>query len=173
MMSYRGQIFKIILRILLKNIIYILYAYYLRRQRLVEINNIFVCILIFLFVFTYHVNSIYILRLGIYARLKIYPLHPVYESVVTLIIGKLCTCEKTVLTEWNDKKLHKSNYSRKKYTRYIEPGNLRHISNKCTTSFVCFIPWSTSRNWYFRPFKYEFLRQKRCFTIANNLFASI
>ena len=99
MMSYRGQIFKIVLRILLKNIIYILYTYYLRRQRLVEINNIFVCILIFLFVFTYHVNSIYILRLGIYARLKIYPLHPVYESVVTLIIGKLCTCEKTVLTE--------------------------------------------------------------------------
>jgi hypothetical protein len=40
MMSYRGQIFKIILRILLKNIIYILYTYYLRRQRLVEINNI-------------------------------------------------------------------------------------------------------------------------------------
>jgi len=48
--------------------------------------------------------------------------------------------------------LHKSHYSRKKYTRYIEPGNIRHISNKCTTSFVCFIPWSTSRNWYFRPF---------------------
>jgi hypothetical protein len=127
MMSYRGQIFKIILRILLKNIIYILYTYYLRRQRLVEINN----------------------------------------------IGKLFTCEKTVFTEWNDKKMHKSNYIRKKYTRYIEPGNLRHISNNYTTSFVCFIPWSTFRNWYFRPFKYEFLRQKRCFTIANNLFASI
>jgi hypothetical protein len=150
MMSYRGQIFKIILHILLKNIIYILLTYYLRRQRLVEINNIFVCILIFLFVFTYHVDHIYILRLGIYARFKICPLHPVYEGVVTLIIGKLITCVKKVFTEWNDKQLYKSNYSSRKYTTYIKPRIQVHT---CTTHFVCFIPWSTSRNGDVGPFK--------------------
>jgi hypothetical protein len=52
------QIFKIIFHILLRNIIYILNTYYLRRQRLAEINNLFVFILIMLFVFTYHVVSI-------------------------------------------------------------------------------------------------------------------
>ena len=73
-------------------------TYYLRRQRLAEINNLFVFILITLFVFTYHVDSIFILRLEIYARLKICPLLPFYESVVTLTIGKLTTCVKTVFT---------------------------------------------------------------------------
>jgi len=141
----------------MKNIIYILNTYYLRRQWLVEINNIFVFILILLFDFTYHVDSIYILRLRIYARFKICPLLPFYESVVTLTIGKLITCVKTVFTEWNDKQLYKSNYNRCKFTTYIEPGIQVHTY---ATSVACFIPWSTSRNGYVGSFKNEFSMTK-------------
>ena len=59
----------------------------------------FVFILILLFVFTYYVDSIDILRLGMYARFKICPLLPFYESVVTLIIENLITCVKTAFAE--------------------------------------------------------------------------
>ena len=42
-----------------------------------------------------------------------------------------------------------------------------HISCICIWSYVCFISWSTPRNWTWGPVKNENLRQKRSFQLSH------
>ena len=68
----------------------------------------------------------------------------------------------------SNKHLYKSNYSSRKYTTHIKP---RIQVHKCTTCFVCCIPWSTSRNGDNGPLKNEFYDKRDALnvTIANYL----